>query len=89
MRLCHPVKKKTENSNLHGFEVHRPSSKGNKLLLQVIKAIINQYTNVCTHDCIHDCIHVYTLDLCTRDFVHICVEWSWYQSADMCTHDCI
>jgi len=34
--------KKTENPNLHGFEVHRPSSKGTKLLLQVIKAIINQ-----------------------------------------------
>ena len=29
-------------SNLHGFELHRPSSKGTKLLLQVIKAIINQ-----------------------------------------------
>ena len=38
--------KKTENSNLHGFELHRPSSKGTKLLLQVIKAIINQ-----TRDC--------------------------------------
>jgi len=34
--------KKTENSNLHGFEVHRPSSKGTKLRLQVIKAIIHQ-----------------------------------------------
>ena len=34
--------KKTENSNLYGFEVHRPSNKGTKLLLQVIKAIINQ-----------------------------------------------
>ena len=33
---------KTDKSNLHGFEVHRPSSKGTKLLLQVIKAIINQ-----------------------------------------------
>ena len=33
--------KKTENSNRHGFEVHRPSSKGTKLLLQVIKAIVN------------------------------------------------
>ena len=32
---------KTENSNLHGFELHRPSSKGTTLLLQVIKAIIN------------------------------------------------
>ena len=35
--------KKTENSNLHGFEVHRPSSKGTKLLLQVIKAIITHF----------------------------------------------
>ena len=34
--------KKTEKSNLHGFEVPRPSNKGTKLLLQVIKAIINQ-----------------------------------------------
>ena len=33
---------KTENSNLLGSEVHRPSSKGTKLLFQVIKAIINQ-----------------------------------------------
>jgi len=33
---------KIENSNLHGFQLHRPSSKGTKLLLQVIKAIINQ-----------------------------------------------
>ena len=33
---------KTENSNLHGFELHRPSSKGTKLLVQVIQAIINQ-----------------------------------------------
>ena len=32
-----------ENSNLHGFELHRPSSKSTKLLLQVLKAIINQY----------------------------------------------
>jgi len=32
----------TENSNPHGFELHRPLSKGFKLLLQVIKAIINQ-----------------------------------------------
>ena len=34
--------KKPENSDLHGFEVYRPSSKGTKLLFQVIKAIINQ-----------------------------------------------
>jgi len=29
-------------SNLRGFQLHRPSSKGTKLLLQVIKAVINQ-----------------------------------------------
>ena len=31
---------KPENSNPHGFELHRPSIKDNKLLLKVIKAII-------------------------------------------------
>jgi len=31
-----------ENSHLHGFDLHIPSSEGTKLLLQVIKAIINQ-----------------------------------------------
>ena len=36
---------KTENSNLHGFELHRPSSKGTKVLFQVIKAIINESLN--------------------------------------------
>jgi len=33
---------KTENSNVPGFELHRPSSKGTKLLFRVIKAMINQ-----------------------------------------------
>ena len=33
---------KTKNSNQHGFELRRPSSKGTKLLFQVIKIIINQ-----------------------------------------------
>jgi len=32
---------KTENSNPHRFGLHRPSSKGIRLQLQVIKAIIN------------------------------------------------
>jgi len=36
------LSKKIENPNLHGFELRRPSSKGTKLLLQVIKAIINE-----------------------------------------------
>ena len=33
---------KTENSNVPGFELHRPSSKGTKLLFRVIKAMIKQ-----------------------------------------------
>ena len=44
--VSNPTKtQKTEKSNLHefeaihGFEAHRPSSKGTKLLLQVIKAM--------------------------------------------------
>ena len=31
---------KPDNSNPHEFELHRPSNKGTKLLLKVIKAII-------------------------------------------------
>jgi len=34
------TKKKTDKSNSHEFELHRPSNKGTKLLLKVIKAII-------------------------------------------------
>jgi len=41
--FCTDKNSKTENSNLHGFQLHRPPSKGTKLLFQVIKAIINQY----------------------------------------------
>ena len=33
---------KTRKLNLHGFALHRPSSKGTKLPFQVIKTIINQ-----------------------------------------------
>ena len=33
------TQKKTENSNLHGLQLHRPSSKGIKLLFQVMIAI--------------------------------------------------
>jgi len=43
--LLHTIPAKTQNtedSHLHGFELHRPSSKSTKLRLQVIKAIINQ-----------------------------------------------
>ena len=35
-----PAQLKPDNSNSHEFELHRPSNKGTKLLLKVIKAII-------------------------------------------------
>ena len=38
---------KPENSNSHGFELHRPWIKGTKLLLEVIKAIIIMSTKRC------------------------------------------
>ena len=38
---------KTKKSNLHGFDLHRLSSKDTELLFQVIKAIINQCTSIC------------------------------------------
>ena len=38
---------KPDNSNSHGFELHRPSNKGTKLLLKVIKAIIIIYPSSC------------------------------------------
>ena len=41
---------KTENSNLHGFELHRPLRKGTKLLIQVIKTIKNRYTEIVTRN---------------------------------------
>ena len=43
---------KPDNSNSHEFELHRPSNKGTKLLLKVIKAIIiiYIYTYIRMHD---------------------------------------
>ena len=41
--------KNPENSHLPGFELRRPSSMGTKLLLQVIKEIINQSTRIHVH----------------------------------------
>jgi len=38
---CPPLSNQIENSIVHGFELHRPSSKSTKLLLQVKKATIN------------------------------------------------
>jgi len=49
-----PQKKKTENSTPHGYELHRPSSKGAELLFQGIQAIIDQYLVV---DVFSDIIH--------------------------------
>ena len=47
---------KPDNSNSHGFELHRPSNKGTKLLLKVIKAIIIIYMCVYVYMCVYACI---------------------------------
>ena len=39
-KLSDRFRPKPEISNSHGVELHRPSNKGTKLLLEVIKAII-------------------------------------------------
>ena len=62
---------KIENSNLHGFELHRPSSKGTRLLLQVIKAIINQF--VCVYMCVCAFIYKYMCILYTYMWIYIYV----------------
>ena len=38
-----PHDKNSEDSNLYGFELHRPSSKSTQLLFQVVKAIKKQF----------------------------------------------
>ena len=42
VRFRQKFQKKTEKPNLHVFELHRPSSKGTKLLFHVTKATINR-----------------------------------------------
>ena len=54
---------KTENLNLHGFELHRSPNKDTKLLFQVIKAIINQ-NNSTVQDCVGHIASVSTVLYC-------------------------
>ena len=51
---------KPDTSNSHEFELHRPSNKGTKLLLKVIKAIIKKNMYIHTYVCkyIHICIYL-------------------------------
>ena len=71
-------KSKTENSNLHGFEIHRPSSKGTKLLFRVIKSnhhhsqpaasvLADVYVGVKTHLCsVHTCPCTSVQNTCSK-----------------------
>jgi len=47
---------KPKNSNPHGFELHRPSIKGTKLLLKVIKTIIIINENLLMLRCSSSCV---------------------------------
>jgi len=50
---------KPDISNSYEFELHRPSNKGTKLLLKVIKAIIIIYIYIYMHTYIYIYIHIY------------------------------
>ena len=54
---------KLDNSNSHEFELHRPSNKGTKLLLKVIKAIIIIIS--------HMYIYMYTHMYITHVYLHV------------------
>ena len=64
----------TPFSNLHEFELHRPSSKGAKLLLKVIKAIINQLSAVPIDDRI-----VYLSEI-------LDAQNDWHRNHEKCVH---
>jgi len=55
---------KHENSNSHGFELHRPSIKGTKVLLKVIKATI---IIVCVSECVR-------VPRPSQQFVFVCAQ---------------
>ena len=61
---------KTEKSNLHGLELHRPwpSSKGTKLLFPVIKAIFNQCADLFKYQMFLKKDHLFVRLLCTCVF---------------------
>jgi len=72
---------KTEYSDQHGFELHRPSCKGTKLLFQLIKAIINQTRKspvTPPHKVSHDrkCVTLLacTVECCSRLTTNISVK---------------
>ena len=93
----YPAKtQKTENSDLHGFELHRPSSKGTKSLLQVIKAIINRiFTDILRPTCC--CTELSGLVCITTQSSQICVCICIHAHARVCrcarvcvhTHVCV
>jgi len=65
-----PQYAKPDNSYSHEFEHHRPSNKGTKLLLKVIKAIIiinTRYDRKCNTQ------HANRIPLC-RGYVDFCQE---------------
>ena len=63
-------RQKPYNSNSHEFELHRPSNKGTKLLLKVIKAIIIICVCAYIYISIYLSRHVYIYMRCVE---HVCV----------------
>jgi len=59
-----------DNSNSHGFELHRPSNKGTKLLLKVIKVIII----ICHSFSIS--ITTHTISVCLSEWAFVSMSFS-------------
>jgi len=62
-------------SNSHEFELHRPSNKGTKLLLKVIKAIIIIMCQRCRHQ------------VCIMYRHQVCIMYHTWLGCKRCTHD--
>jgi len=75
---------KNEDSNLHRFALHRPSSKGTKLLYHMIKTIMNQ--NVCVSTCLSVCVCV-SVYLCAC--IPLCLCASVYMYVSVYEYVCV
>jgi len=65
---------RTDNSNLHRFELHRPSSKGTKILFHVIKAMIKAEETKTLYRCLLDInVHICDRDTLAAGCAHMCM----------------
>ena len=81
--------KNPDNSNSHEFELHRPSNKGTKLLLKVIKAIIilSRLSHSCVCVCVCVCVNLrMCVGVCERDRERERTRESERERESVCLH---